>query len=65
MVRKTCEYCGATFEVSSEASYLENPFCTGCYEQRVEEAIKAMPPGEYKLEGDYLEWVSLETTEES
>lgn len=38
----------------SARAYEENPYCGGCYDERVALATAALPPMEWRLEGDYL-----------
>ena len=48
-----CRYCGSDMEVSA-ASYEENPFCVGCYDERVAKAAAENPLVGWRMEGEYL-----------
>lgn len=56
---RRCRFCRREMSCSA-LSYAENPFCTECFDERVQ-ATAPPEPVEWRLEGDYLKRVDLRT----
>lgn len=55
---KRCPYCGREVNRSSVA-FFENPYCSRCLAQRLQEANEAVGPTKIVLEGHYLRHIPL------
>ena len=48
-----CRYCDSVMGVSA-AAYAENPWCVGCYDERMALAVAENPLVGWRMEGDYM-----------
>lgn len=50
---RLCRYCGSLMHVS-EVAFAENPFCKGCFKERLSLAIRERPLLAWVRDGDYI-----------
>lgn len=61
---KRCKFCNEEMKVGF-SSWVENPFCNKCLNQRIEEAKKKLGPFDWRRNGEYLELVPKMGQEEN
>ena len=57
---RRCKYCNSDMtDTVSGMSYQENPFCDGCFQERVQNAAEKLGPGKWRRipNTKYIEWV--------
>lgn len=54
-----CQSCGREV-LRKPLEYQEDPYCSSCFRQRVEEGAKIIGPIEWRARGEYFEPISLD-----
>ena len=60
---RRCRFCGSDMTDSTSAtSYSQNPYCDGCFEERMNRADRQFGPRTWTRVGEYFESIRVNET---
>ena len=60
---RRCRFCKSNMtDTTSATSYMQNPFCDGCFDKRIERANERFGPRTWKRAGRYFESIQVSET---